>query len=164
MGHIKLKNLLAENMRRFRIKNLNEDDNAYKANQETVRLNKIANAVITKLRAISTYDIDVEEDEDFGNTSYQISQTIQPSGMFSRLKKNKKPTLSLMIDPTKDDATGNYVNVETGKLYVTAYENGPDFFKGDRTIIDIGAGMFSTDDNAVVNKILDIAKTIFELK
>jgi hypothetical protein len=39
--------------------------------------------------------------------------------MFNRLKKNKKPTLSLMIDPTKD-ATGNYVNVETGKLYVTA--------------------------------------------
>ena len=83
--------------------------------------------------------------------------------MFNRLKKNKKPTLSLMIDPTKD-ATGNYVNVETGKLYVTAYENGTDFFKGDRTIIDIGAGMFSSNDNAVVNKILDIAKTIFELK
>jgi hypothetical protein len=69
-----------------------------------------------------------------------------------------------MIDPTKADTTSNYVNVEPGKLYVTAYENGTDFFKGDRTIIDIGAGMFSTDDNVVVNKILDIAKTIFELK
>jgi hypothetical protein len=161
---IKLKNILAENMRRFGTKNLNEDDNSYKANQEYSRLNKIANAVITKLRANSTYDIDVEEDEDFGSTSYQISQTIPPTGMFNRLKKNKKPTLSLMIDPTKADTTSNYVNVETGKLYVTAYENGTDFFKGDRTIIDIGAGMFSTDDNVVVNKILDIAKTIFELK
>jgi len=160
---LKLKNILAENMRRFGTKNLNEDDNSYKVSQENARLNKIANTVITKLRAISTYDIDVEEDEDFGSTSYQISQTIPPSGMFNRLKKNKKPTLSLMIDPTKD-ATSNYVNVETGKLYVTAYENGTDFFKGDRTIIDIGAGMFSTDDNVVVNKILDIAKTIFELK
>jgi hypothetical protein len=59
----KLKNILAENMRRFGTKNLNEDDNSYKANQEYSRLNKIANAVITKLRANSTYDIDVEEDD-----------------------------------------------------------------------------------------------------
>ena len=64
MGNIKLKNLLRENMRRFGTKNLNEDDNSYKADQENARLNKIANTVITKLRAISTYDIDVEEDED----------------------------------------------------------------------------------------------------
>lgn len=158
-----MKHTLAENMRRFGTKNLREDDNSYKANQENSRLNKIANAVITKLRANSTYDIDVEEDEDLGSTAYQISQTIAPAGMFSRLKKNKKPTLSLMIDPTKD-STGNYINVETGKLYVTAYENGFDFYKGDRSIIDLGVGMFSTDDNAIVNKILDIAKTIFELK
>lgn len=156
------KNILAENMRRFGTKNLHEDDNSYKASQENARLNKIANTVITKLRAISTYDIDVEEDEHFGSTSYQISQTIPPSGMLSRLKKNKKPTLSLMIDPSMDVA-GNYINVETGKLYVTAYD-GRDFFKGDRTIIDLGVGMFSTNDDVIVNKILDIAKTIFELK
>jgi hypothetical protein len=43
---IKLKNVLAENMRRFGTKNLNEDDNSYKVSQENARLNKIANTVI----------------------------------------------------------------------------------------------------------------------
>jgi len=152
------KNILAENMRRFGTKNLSEQDDAnYKAEQEHVRLNNIANDVVTQLRAMSTHDIDVVEDELMGNTSYTISQTI-PSSRFS-IKKSKSPQMVLAINPAKDDAS-NYVNVDTGKLYV-GFEHTDGITRN--TVIDYGAGMFGADDTSVVNQILDIAKKIFKL-
>ena len=151
-------NILAENMRRFNTKNLNErDDTAYKADQEHVRLNNIADDVVTQLRAMSTHDIDVVEDELMGNTSYTISQTI-PSSRFS-IKKSKSPKMVLAINPSKDDA-GNYVNVDSGKLYVE-FEHEDGITRN--TVIDYGSGMFGADDTSVVNQILDIAKKIFKL-
>jgi hypothetical protein len=51
---IKLKNILAENMRRFKTKNLNEDeDKAYNAQQDAIRLNKIANHYLMEQETIN---------------------------------------------------------------------------------------------------------------
>jgi hypothetical protein len=171
---IKLKNILAENMRRFKTKNLNEDeDKAYNAQQDAIRLNKIADALVLKLRSMSDSDIDVKEDEQDGNTIYSIKQVRIIHSSYFKTKRSKTPTgkrthfehatIELSAIPTKkDDET--YENADTGKIYVTVYYDKSRWSsrKFDFSI-DAGVGMFSMSNDAIVNKIIDEARPAFDL-
>lgn len=163
----KLKNILAENMRRFHTKNLSEqDDSNYKASQEQTKLKNIVDKLVNKMRSLSEYQIDMVSDENDSNgtVEYKITTTVIWHSKQGRKKRSGfiKPMMRIFIDLTKDD-TGNYVNVDSGKLYIDIYRNvNPaqynrlDQYNSDREVLDIGAGMFGKSDDAIVDEIISL--------
>lgn len=169
MSNVKLKNILAENMRRFNTKNLNEQDDAeYRVSQEQAKLKNIADKLTDKLRQLSGHQIDMTSDEDSTNSSIQYKIKTSIKWENGRKGRNYKagfihPLLTLDIDPVKDE-TGKYVNIDTGKLYIRLYPNtNPaqraslhQYFKGADHTINIGTGMFGKSDDSIVDEILSL--------
>lgn len=171
---IKLKNILAENMRRFKTKNLNEDESSsYKVSQEQARLKNIADKLVTKFRAMSDREIDLFSDEDSVpdviNYTIKLKRKVE-SGKGRNYRLNFEiPKIVLSINPSKDDA-GEYVNVDTGKLYVDIYPNsnnrggngmGGVYHKSH--VLDAGIGMFGKSEDSLVDEIIKLASDTFIL-
>ena len=163
---IKLKNILAENMRRFHTKNLREqDDSDYKVSQEQTKLKNIVDKLVTKMRSLSEHQIDMISDEDAsdGTVEYKIKTTILWHSKQGRKKRSGfiKPMMRLYIDAIKDE-TGKYVNVETGKLYIEFYDNTNTVYGARRAeshtfeVLDIGVGMFGKTDDSIVDEIINL--------
>lgn len=160
------KNILAENMRRFGTKNLNEDDNtSYKVTQEQTRLKNIADKLVAKLRSMSEHQVDMLSDEDasYGTIEYNITtkKIVQSKSAFGKNRvRIIKPMINLSINPAKDE-TGKYVNVDTGKLYVTVYPDtntttGVSRLDHRTHDIDTGVGMFGTSEDSIVDEIIKL--------
>ena len=163
----KLKNILAENMRRFHTKNLREqDDSAYKATQEQTKLKNIVDKLVNKMRSLSEYQIDMVSDEDSsdGTVEYKITTTVIWHSKQGRKKRSGfiKPMMRIFTDSVKDE-TGNYVNVDTGKLYIEVYRNVNPMqynrlaqYDSDSEVLDIGVGMFGKSDDSIVDEIISL--------
>jgi len=171
---IKLKNILAENMRRFKTKNLNEDESSsYKVSQEQARLKNIADKLVTKFRAMSDREIDLISDEsvvpDVIDYTIRLIQKIETGKGRNYRAQFNIPKIVLSINPSKDDS-GEYVNVDTGKLYVDIYPNsnnrGGNGMGGvyhKQHVLDAGVGMFGKSEDSLVDEIIKLASDTFSL-
>ena len=130
---------------------LNENDSSYKASQEYARLGKLVDRlskwVSSHPDVVGNGEVNVEETDMYGKGGEYTIKFTKPGKLF---KKPRTAEWRLWVDAAPTDG-GEYINTDTGNLYLSTYINGN--YEG-RDDIEWGAGMFA-DDDKVYEKLVD---------